>query len=159
MIALAAMSKNRIIGMNGRLPWNIKEDLQFFKNMTLRRKYCVVGRTTFETLPPLKSREILVITEDAKRIEPSAKGAFYDTIHPDAVYRMADYPHVCIGGGKTYELCLPHCTDLYLTFVKQVYEGDTVMPEFNHLFEVKDVLMSDPLFDIIHYTRKDEFEN
>lgn len=160
MIALAAMSKNRVIGKNGALPWpKIPDDMKFFKNMTIGRKYCVVGRTTYQTLPPLKGREILVVTQDAKHIVPNENLSFYDTIHPDAVYRMADYPHVCIGGGLTYELCLPHCTDLYLTFVKQFYEGDTVMPEFTHLFKVKDVLMSDPLFDIIHYVRKDDFAN
>ena len=28
---IAAMSKNRVIGINNKLPWNISKDLQYFK--------------------------------------------------------------------------------------------------------------------------------
>ena len=35
MIAIAAMSRNRVIGAEGRIPWHIPDDLKFFSCMTL----------------------------------------------------------------------------------------------------------------------------
>ena len=35
MIAIAAMSRNRVIGAEGRIPWHIPDDLKFFKRTTL----------------------------------------------------------------------------------------------------------------------------
>ena len=44
---IAAMSNNRIIGLNGKIPWNISEDRTFFKSMTTG-KILVIGRKTLE---------------------------------------------------------------------------------------------------------------
>jgi dihydrofolate reductase len=35
MIAIAAMSPQRVIGSAGTIPWHISEDLRFFKRTTL----------------------------------------------------------------------------------------------------------------------------
>ena len=45
MIAIAAMSRNRVIGVDGRIPWHISEDLKFFKRTTLGH-IIVMGRKT-----------------------------------------------------------------------------------------------------------------
>lgn len=44
---VAAMSKNRIIGVNGKLPWNIPEDRRLFKALT-EDKVLIIGRKTLE---------------------------------------------------------------------------------------------------------------
>ena len=53
---------------------------------------------------------------------------------PD-IWRAEDV--ICIGGAKTYELCLPYCSSLFLTEWDFEVEGDTVMPPFEHLFPVR----------------------
>lgn len=44
---VAAMSKNRIIGLGGKLPWSIPPDRHYFKDLT-RNKILIIGRRTYE---------------------------------------------------------------------------------------------------------------
>ena len=38
VIILAAYSNDRVIGINGKLPWHISEDLKRFKKITTRER-------------------------------------------------------------------------------------------------------------------------
>lgn len=44
---VAAMSRNRVIGVNGRLPWDIAEDRKLFKDLT-KDKVLIIGRKTLQ---------------------------------------------------------------------------------------------------------------
>ena len=116
MNAIVARSANGVIGLDGGLPWRCKGDLRFFKRTTMGRKI-VVGRTTFEGLPPLKGRDIFVLTRN-----PDARfeGA---TAVSDPVDVPAD-AMVC-GGAAIYDLMIPQCDQLLVTTVKKEVEGDT----------------------------------
>lgn len=63
MIGIVAIAKNHVIGHNNRLPWNIPEDLKFFKKQTMGH-VLIMGRNTFESLPTfgLKGRICIVVT-------------------------------------------------------------------------------------------------
>lgn len=43
---VAAMSKNRVIGVNGKLPWSLPQDRHLFENVT-RDKVIVLGRKSY----------------------------------------------------------------------------------------------------------------
>ncbi len=61
---ICAAAENNTIGLKGKLPWNIPEDLQFFKEKT-QRKILIMGRKTFESLgTPLPYRLNIVITRN-----------------------------------------------------------------------------------------------
>jgi dihydrofolate reductase len=47
---VAAMSTNRIIGINGKLPWRLPKDRKSFKALT-ENKILIIGRNTFEENP------------------------------------------------------------------------------------------------------------
>ena len=49
MKAIAAMSLNRVIGAEGKIPWHVPEDLRFFKRTTLGH-VVLMGRKTYESL-------------------------------------------------------------------------------------------------------------
>lgn len=116
MIAIVARSQNGVIGKDGRLPWHCKGDLQFFKRTTMNNKI-LVGRTTFDDLPPLKGRDIFVLTRN-----PDAKYENATAIHsPDRVPNDA----IVCGGAAIYDLMLPKCDQIFVTTVKQDAEGDT----------------------------------
>ncbi len=116
MIGIVARSQNGVIGKDGGLPWHCKGDLQFFKRTTMDRKI-VVGRTTFEGLPPLKGRDIYVLTRNPHAAFENATAVHAaDEIPPDAV--------IC-GGAAVYDLLLPQCGQVFVTTVKQDAEGDT----------------------------------
>lgn len=49
---VGAVSKNGVIGVGGKLPWDLPSERQHFKNLT-RGKILIIGRKTFEEEPDL----------------------------------------------------------------------------------------------------------
>ena len=59
---IVAMSENRVIGREGRLPWHLGADLRRFKQLTMGHTI-VMGRKTFESIGrPLPGRNSIVVT-------------------------------------------------------------------------------------------------
>ena len=46
---IAACSKNRVIGCNGKIPWNIPTERDRFKELT-KGKFVIMGRKSFEEI-------------------------------------------------------------------------------------------------------------
>jgi len=116
MIAIVARSENGVIGKDGGLPWRCKGDLQFFKRTTMDRNI-VVGRTTFDGLPPLKGRNIYVLTRNPAAVFDGGTAVN----HPDEVPADA----ILCGGAAVYDLMLERCDEILVTTVKRNVEGDT----------------------------------
>ena len=65
---ISAIAKNNCIGKDNKLPWNIPEDLERFKKITMG-KTCIMGQNTFESIlgylgEPLPGRKTVVLTFD-----------------------------------------------------------------------------------------------
>ena len=58
-----------------------------------------------------------------------------------------------VGGAQIYTQLLPRCTDLYLTVVPHIIEGDAHFPAFEHLFEFADAPLKTADFEVRHYRR------
>src|SRR4030088_3411564 len=59
---LAAVASNGVIGVSGKLPWHLPEDLKHFKQLTLGHPV-IMGRRTWESLGrALPGRENIVVT-------------------------------------------------------------------------------------------------
>ena len=71
--------------------------------------------------------------------------------------KPAEFPNdIFIGGGEqVYEQALPRCSDLYLTLVKRVVEGDAFFPPFEDQFELHDEISDQPEFKILHYRNRE----
>ncbi|MEL7120752.1 MAG: dihydrofolate reductase [Bacteroidota bacterium] len=62
--AIVAMSKNRVIGLEGDIPWRLSADLKYFKKKTIHR-HVIMGRKTFLSIgKPLPKRVNIVLTRD-----------------------------------------------------------------------------------------------
>jgi len=145
--AIAAMSLNRAIGKDNRIPWQLPEDLGWFKKLTTGH-IVVMGRKTFESLgKPLPDRRILVLSRTAKEF-PGAE-AISDLSQIDPKKEERDV-FIC-GGAQVYEQALPRCSDLYLTLVKRQVEGDTFFPAFEEQFVFATLILEKPEFKIVHY--------
>ena len=46
---IAAVDQNLAIGKEGKIPWEIKEDLKFFREQTLDSAI-IMGRATFDSI-------------------------------------------------------------------------------------------------------------
>jgi len=152
MKAILAMSKNRCIGKDGKLPWPpMKEDFKWFKEFTVN-KSILVGRSTYEKLPPLKNRTIWVLS---KTIQEGAGciidiGTMYHyTSNVDII------PKDCIvaGGKSIYQLFMSHITEFYVTCIDQDYEGDIFMEPFEHLFSKQEVVREFDFGKVIKYSK------
>src|SRR5690242_17907171 len=61
---IAAMSSNRVIGRENRLPWRLPEDLKRFRQLTSGCPV-IMGRKTFESIgKPLPDRLNIVISRN-----------------------------------------------------------------------------------------------
>jgi dihydrofolate reductase len=145
MIALVARSENGVIGKDGGLPWRCKGDLQFFKRTTMDRKI-VVGRTTFDGLPPLKGRDIYVLTRN-----PDAVFGNATAIHsPEQVPADA----ILCGGATVYDLLIDRCDEILVTTVKQEVEGDTFFNfQWLEKFSKDQTLEETDEYSIVSYKR------
>jgi dihydrofolate reductase len=66
--AIAAMSLNRVIGRDNKIPWHLPEDFRWFKQLTTGH-FVLMGRKTFESLGrPLPNRTNIVVTRKPRRL-------------------------------------------------------------------------------------------
>lgn len=148
--AIAAMSENRVIGVNNTIPWHIPEDFKWFKKMTLG-KTIIMGRKTFESIgKPLPGRTTWVLSRSDMSIpEVEVFGSLDQVLNN--LHRAGKMPPVICGGGELYNQTLPLCSDLYLTIVKRTVEGDSFFPEFNDLFQSSEIIYDCHDYRIAHY--------
>ena len=153
MIAIAAMSRNRVIGADGRIPWHISEDLKFFNRTTLGH-IIVMGRKTYDSLgKPLPGRENWVISREADIAGVTVLRSF------DAIEEPTDGRQLyIIGGAQLYAALLPRCTELLLTRIDRDVAGDTFFPEFESTFDTGEILESGPDYEIRRHLRKESLE-
>jgi len=162
MKAIIAMAENRVIGKNGGLPWpSIMEDFRWFKEFTMGKKL-IVGKNTFDTLPLLKNREILILTRRVEELDSyitnqylvnnnNLTGKLIDAT--DISLIESDKDLIVAGGAKTYVNLLPYIKEFYVTHVNGKYDGDTFMPPFEDLFTHKEVVKEFDLHKVIKYTK------
>lgn len=75
MIAVAAMSLNRVIGANGQIPWHLPEDFKWFKQLTTGH-FVLMGRKTFESIGrPLPNRTNIIVSRHPRQLAKAEKFA------------------------------------------------------------------------------------
>ena len=124
------MSRNRVIGKDGGLPWRLPDEMGHFRRTT-RGKPVIMGRRTFESAGhPLSGRLNVVLSRRGFVAEGARGAATLD----DAIAIAAEDPaNECfvIGGAEPYALALPRADRLYCTTVEAKIEGDTLFPPFD----------------------------
>lgn len=157
MKAILAMAQNRVIGKNGGLPWSsIKEDFKWFKEFTMGKKL-IVGKNTFDTLPMLKNREILVLTRRVEELSeiPNQYLINKNDLTGKIITDISDLDSdiIVAGGAKTYVRLLPYITEFYVTHVNGTYDGDTFMPPFEDLFTKFELVKEFDGHKVIKYSK------
>lgn len=140
------MSENRVIGRGNTIPWHLPEDFKWFKQITTGH-VLVMGRKTFESIGrPLPNRTTIVLSRAGFSHPGVQTIASLDQL-PD----LSDREVFICGGAQIYEQTLLSCSDLYLTVVKRVVEGDAFFPPFEDRFVQAAVLRDCEDFKILHY--------
>ena len=128
MISLiVAMSNNRVIGNNGKIPWNIKGEQKRFKELTTDN-VVIMGRRTYESIGhPLPNRINVVISSKS-----NYPRVFNYRNLEDAINAFSDKDIYIAGGSRLYEESISYIDKMYITKIDKNYEGDTYFPEFNN---------------------------
>lgn len=126
--AIVAMSENRIIGNQNKLPWHLPADLKHFKEITTGH-FIIMGRKTFESIgKSLPNRTNIVLSRDANFHAPGCQ-TVCSIDEAIAQAEQANQKEIfIIGGAEIYRQLLPKIERLYLTIVHSQIEGDTSFP-------------------------------
>lgn len=127
---IAALSEDRIIGKDNKLPWRIPSDLKRFRELTVGHSI-IMGRRTFESLGrPLPERVNIVVTSNDSFI---AQGCLRSKSLEEAISlaKREEERVFIIGGGQIYEQAISMADRLYLTVVKGEFTGDTFFPDYS----------------------------
>jgi dihydrofolate reductase len=126
---IAAMARNRVIGINNTLPWRLPADLQHFKALTMGH-HIIMGRKTYESIgKPLPGRTTVIVTRDA-----AYQAAGCVTVNSIAAAIAAcgnDADIFFVGGADLYGQVLSRADRLYLTEIQADYAGDAHFPAFD----------------------------
>jgi len=130
LILIAALSRNRAIGKDGKIPWRIPEDLRRFKELTVGN-IVLMGRKTYESLGnPLPGRRNVVLTS---RLIPGIET--HASLETALQALRREEKVFVIGGGTVFAQTLNAADELLLTIVDQEIPGDTFFPRFDDLVE------------------------
>jgi len=131
---IAAVAENKVIGKDNNLVWKLPKDMKYFMHTTLGH-HVIMGRKNYESLPhkfkPLKNRVNIVVTRQS---EYTAQG----TVLVNSIRNGLEYAEnngesevFIIGGGEIYAESMDVVSRMYITEVKESFEGDTFFPEFD----------------------------
>ena len=147
---IMACCKNKGIGLNNKLPWQLKEDLARFKKMTIgNNNNCIImGSDTWDGIKYLKGRDHLILSSKLN-FEYKQVGNIIKTFNSIELIlkyieeRKYDQSWV-IGGSKVLKqfLELNLIDRLYLTFINEIYNCDVFLPKLpiNYFKRSKELL-------------------
>lgn len=161
---IAAVGNNGVIGINGKLPWHIPEDLIRFKKDTMGQPI-IMGRKTFESIGRvLPGRDTIVVTRDT---EYRTAGVTKVTGLEDAMYIGRIYANSngidninIVGGASLYSEGMRYATRMLITHITtpEDIEGDTYFPYIDMLeWRIKSgiTMLSNPSLELkrLEYVR------
>ena len=143
--AIAAMSLNRVIGADGKIPWHLPDDFKWFKQMTMGN-VVVMGRKTFESLGrPLPNRKNLVLTKHPQRLihqHPEIFGQYHEWRGGKHLKRAYQFHFSKLGEKNETEIFIfksldklnpeEFPTDIFICGGAQIYEQ--ALPRCSDLF-------------------------
>ena len=124
---IAACSKNRVIGCNGKIPWNIPTERDRFKELT-KGKFVIMGRKSFEEIShALSYCTIIVVSKSLKKVP---KGCLLTSSLEQAI-AFCGKDVIIAGGQEIYEKTIQLADLIYLTEIDLQVEGDRFFPDFD----------------------------
>lgn len=142
---LAAYTKNNhIIGAQGKIPWNLPSERDFFKKIC-KDKFVIMGRKSFEEIgKPLSYCKLIVLTKNVtgrsvplvQKTEPESQRTvplvqFAGSLE-EALDLCKDQEEILIAGGQTlYEQTISIANKIYATEINLIIKGDSYFPDID----------------------------
>jgi dihydrofolate reductase len=160
---IVAVSENDVIGHNNDLPWDIPEDMKFFRDKT-KGKALIMGRKTFDSVGhPLPNRLSVIVTRQKDMKSPGPLAIIQPDIKSAIEYcrgQVSKYGEeiFIIGGGEIFKETMPIVDVIYLTRIHKKFEGDIKYPTVDlkkfELVEQRDRQEPVPFSFLTYWRRK-----
>ena len=128
---IVAMGKNRQIGKENNLLWNISDDLKNFKKLTLGH-HMLMGRKTYESIGrPLPGRTTIIMSRNKNY---NAEGCFVVASYEDArkiAEKAGDNEFFICGGEEIYKTLLDKADRFYMSLVDYDGDADAFFPDLS----------------------------
>jgi len=134
---IAAIGKNRELGRENKLVFDLKKDMEHFREKTTGHTV-IMGRKTFESIGrALPNRNNIVITHDPnlKIFDSNVKVVHSVEQALELAKKHEEEEVFIIGGAQIYEAFLPYADKLYLTIVDKEVDADAFFPEYENEFK------------------------
>ena len=164
--AIVAMSSNKGIGLDNKLPWHFKHDMLRFKKLTIGQgnNAIVMGKNTWNSIGILPYRHNFILTTSTQfsYVKNNYLIRTFHNISELLAFIQHKYDDIwVIGGSKIYKSFLDHhiIDDFYITLINKNIHCDTFMHPLPHYYLKKQVITHDKLFEgkykvlYIHYTK------
>lgn len=142
-LIVAALQPDLGIGVNGKLPWRLKQEIKFFKDVTSKTKEgainaVIMGRKTWESIPPkfrpLSNRLNVVLSTSYSNVCENGV-LYYNSLHKVMeTFEKAGFKHgdqdiskiFVIGGAQVYNSIIDddRVDNLIVTNVKYIGEEE-----------------------------------
>jgi len=132
---IVAVGKNREIGKNNALLWNIPEDLKHFKEITTGHAIIMGERTFYSIGRALPNRLNIVLSQnpDLKIDGVTVCGSIAQAVEAGGKYSDEIF---VIGGGMVYAQTIGLADKLYLTLVDKSFEADVFFPDYSEFDKI-----------------------
>ena len=158
IISIFSVDINHGIGVSDKLalPWDVKEDMQFFRKTT---ENCIVimGRKTFESIGrPLKNRINIVIQSD-QPVDTYPNLYYYKCIDDALQFAKDIRPHghiFIIGGLQLYNSTFHICDLLYVNYIKEDHKTDVIIKIPDYYEKVYEYNISDRVVSSVWRNKK-----
>lgn len=132
---IAVVAQDRGIGKDNKLLFNIPEDLQHFKSITMGHTV-IMGLNTYKSLgcKALPGRRNVVLSPT----DPGLNDAEWCGSIEEALEKTAGEEEIFfIGGASIYQQSIKFADKLYLTLVDAAKPADTYFPDYSEFDMVK----------------------
>ena len=155
----AYTDKNRVIGNNGKIPWNLPSERNRFKKIC-NNKYVIMGRKTFKEID--KALPYCTIIIVSKSMQKAPEGCILVSSLKAAINKIQsennknDVEILVAGGQSIYEQMLPFANKIYATEIHYDFEGNSFFPEISNDWErtiIEKKSEMDIYYDYVEYKR------
>ena len=136
---VVAMSSNRVIGIDNKLPWNLPDDLKRFKNLTINN-VVVMGRKTHLSIGKvLPNRLNVILTRNTTWHNPLGDNCVVCYSVEEVLEKFKYRDLFIIGGSEVYKQFLNIADKIYLTVIDKDFSGDAYFPDLTNDWVVSSI--------------------
>ncbi len=161
MKLILAVDKNWAIGKNNKMLYDLKKDLNHFKETTTGG-LVIMGRKTFDSMGfALPNRENIILSRD-KNLKRDGALVFNDIREIISYVEKSDKEAFVIGGSQICELFLDEIDEAIITKIDAESAADTYLHNFDEDPDFDLVEESSPIIDngieikFVRYKRKEK---